>query len=99
MCFFWTPQDNASLGRSEQPTSLGEALGAVRAAKRLLFVVEALVGDQIAVADVALATEGAPVRFCARMHVQVSCEVAPLDEALAALLAVEPLVLLRKLRK
>lgn len=77
--------------------SLGEALGAVRAAEGLLLVVEALVGDQVTVSDVALAAERAPVRFRARVHVQVTRQVAALDEALSALLAVEALILLRRL--
>lgn len=74
--------------------SLGEALGAVRAPEGLLLVVESLVGDQVTMADVALAAERAPMRFRPRVHVEVSSQVAALNEALSALLAVEPLVLL-----
>lgn len=79
--------------------SLTERLRTVSATERLLLVVEALMCDEIAVANVALAALGTSVRLRASVNVQVTGQVASLDERLAADVASESLVFLKERKK
>lgn len=75
-------------------TALAEAFRAVRAGEGLFLIVEALVGDQVGMAYIALSALRTSVRLRAAVDVQMTRQVAALDERLAADVAAKALILL-----
>jgi len=80
-------------------TSLTETLGTVRTSERFLFVMEPLMSNQIRVTDVPFATLRTSMGFCTPMYVEVTGEVASLDEGLGTYFAAESLILLKSMEK